>query len=77
MFGLILCFLCLLCCETVFTLFELVTGGGKGENVKSMCVNIVCPSKVVCNDKEGGPGRWQTFAIGLGQWRSSYVCLLI
>jgi len=22
--------------------------------------------KVVCNEKKGGPGRWQTFAIGLG-----------
>ncbi len=21
--------------------------------------------KVVCNEKEGGPGKWQTFTIGL------------
>ncbi len=27
--------------------------------------------------KEGGPGRWQTFAMGLGPWRSWFVCLLI
>jgi hypothetical protein len=33
--------------------------------------------KVICNEKEGGPGRLQTFAIGLGPWRSRFVCLLI
>jgi hypothetical protein len=24
------------------------------------------PLKVVCNEKEGGPGNWQTLAIGIG-----------
>jgi hypothetical protein len=41
-------------------------------------INIPDPQhllKVVCNEKEGGPGKWQTFAIGLGlvwpcSWRS-------
>jgi len=38
---------------------------------------LIYTLKVVCNEKEGGPGRGQTFAIGLGAWRLRYVCLLI
>jgi hypothetical protein len=32
--------------------------------------------KVVCNENQGGSGRWHTFGIGLRLWRSRFVCLL-
>jgi hypothetical protein len=31
----------------------------------------------VFNEKQGGLGRCHTFAIGLGPWRSRFVCRLI
>jgi hypothetical protein len=34
-------------------------------------------SLLVCNEKGGRMERWQTFAIGLGPWRSRFVCHLI
>jgi hypothetical protein len=33
--------------------------------------------KAVCNENQGWPGRWHTFGIGLGPWRSMFFCLLI
>ncbi len=33
--------------------------------------------KVVCNEKQVGSGRWHTLAIGLGPWRSRFVCCFI
>jgi hypothetical protein len=32
--------------------------------------------KVVCNEKGGWTGRWQTLAIGLGPWRSRFLSRL-
>jgi len=31
--------------------------------------------KVVCNEKEGRPRRWQTVVVGLGLWRTRFVYL--
>jgi hypothetical protein len=33
--------------------------------------------KVVCNENQGGSGRWHTFGIGIGSWRSMFFWLLI
>ncbi len=33
--------------------------------------------KTVCNESQGGSGRWYTFGIGLGLWRPMFFCLLI
>ncbi len=33
--------------------------------------------KVVCNENQGGSGRWHTFGICLGPWRWRFVCCLI
>jgi hypothetical protein len=32
---------------------------------------------IVCNENQGGLGRWHTFDIGLGPWRSMFFCLEI
>jgi hypothetical protein len=38
---------------------------------------VVNELKVVCNENQEGPGRWHTFGMGLGLWRSRFVCCLI
>jgi hypothetical protein len=43
----------------------------------TMSIRSVELLSVVGNEKEGGPVRWQTFAIGLGSRSSWFVCLFI
>jgi hypothetical protein len=33
--------------------------------------------KVACNENQVGSGRWHTFGIGIGSWRSMFFRLLI
>ncbi len=33
--------------------------------------------KLVCNENQGGSGRWHTFGIGLGPWRSMFFWLYV
>ncbi len=44
------------------------------KDIKTLRKNIL---KVVGNEKEGGPGKWQMIDIGLGPWWSMSVCLCI
>ncbi len=32
---------------------------------------------VVCNENQGGSGRWHTFGKGIDTWRSMFFCLII